>query len=130
TFLQRAMIKAFLARIVLRSYLYGLIASLILGSGYMAFRGGSSQAQAQASITTVQKRTIVSNVKATGKVTFASEQTLKFNQKGTVAKVNFKEGDRVKQGQVIAELDKSTVLADVRQAQLAVGASALQLQQL
>ncbi|NOS67249.1 MAG: efflux RND transporter periplasmic adaptor subunit, partial [Candidatus Peribacteraceae bacterium] len=126
----RLRIRAFLARIVLGSYLAGLGTSAVLGGGYLYFRGDSSQAEAQTSVTRVARQTIVQSVKATGKVTFASEQTLRFNQKGTVTKVFFKEGDRVKQGQIIAELDKSSVLADVRSAQLAVGASALQLEQL
>lgn len=123
--------RPFLQQIVLKSYLIGLIPTLVLGGGYLTLTKGSAVTEAQSTSTSpVERRTIVSSVKATGKVTFASEQTLKFNQKGTVTKVNVKEGDRVKQGQVIAELDKSSVLADIRSAQLAVGASALQLKQL
>ncbi|HRH93219.1 MAG TPA: efflux RND transporter periplasmic adaptor subunit [Candidatus Peribacteria bacterium] len=125
-----ARIRTFAAGIVPRSYVLGLAATLVLGGGYMAFGRGGSQAQTSTSLAFASRQTIVSSVKAVGKVTFASEQQLKFNQRGTVAKVNFKQGDRVTKGQVIAELDKVSVLADVRQAQLAANASALQLQQL
>ncbi len=124
-------IRPMMQHIVLGSYLIGLIPTLVLGGTYVMLTKGSTTTEAQSTTTSqVERRTIVSGVKATGKVTFASEQTLKFNQKGTVAKVNVKEGDHVKAGQVIAELDKSSVLADIRSAQLAVGASALQLKQL
>jgi RND family efflux transporter MFP subunit len=63
-------------------------------------------------------------------VTFASEQQLKFNQKGTVTKVLVAQGDKVKEGQLIAQLDDSTLQDQIRQANLSVGASYLQLQQL
>lgn len=96
----------------------------------MAFAQGGTTGQTTTSTSSVQRRTLESSVKAVGKVTYANEQQLRFNQKGTVAKVSFKLGDHVKAGQVIAELDKSSVSADVRSAQLSVGASALQLQQL
>lgn len=124
-------IQDLLARIVLASYLMGFGAAIVLGAGYYKLAGNSAQAQSSGqTLITVGRQTIVSSIKAAGKVTFASEQTLKFNQKGTVTKVNVKEGDSVKAGQVIAELDSTSVLADIRQAQLAISASALQLKQM
>ncbi len=96
----------------------------------MAFFRGATQTTVTQTLTTVSRQTIVSSIKAQGKVTFANEQQLQFNQKGTVTKVNFKQGDHVKQGDVIAQLDDTTVRQDIRQAQLAVSASNLQLQQL
>lgn len=124
-------VEALVRRIALRSYIMGLAASLVLGTGYLVFAKGNGGGDANTqSLAQVQRRSIVSTVKGVGKVTFASEQELRFNQKGTVAKVNVKQGDRVQQGQVIAELDQSSVLADIQQAALTVNASALQLQQL
>lgn len=115
----------------MRSYLSGLVAALVLGGGYYAFaqNGGGTPVPAN-NLVAVKRQTIVSSVKAVGTVTFANEQQLKFNQKGTVAKVLVNEGDTVRKGQVIAELDKTTVLADVRQSQLSLAASRLQLEQL
>ncbi len=120
-----------LQKIHVRSYVTGLIAMFVLGTGYLVFAQGNTSSQnASASVTAVRRGTISSSIKAAGKVTFASEQELRFNQKGTVAKVNVKAGDRVTQGQVIAELDKSSVNADIQAAALTLNASALQLQQL
>ncbi|MDB4978090.1 MAG: family efflux transporter subunit [Candidatus Peribacteria bacterium] len=124
-------LKHFLQAIVLKSYIFGLITSLVIGGGYVGFAKSSTKTQAAGeSFSAVERQTITSSVKATGKVTFANEQQLRFNQKGKVMKVLFKEGDAVKKGQLIAELDTSTIQADIRQAQLSVSASALQLQQL
>lgn len=121
----------FLDRIVLRSYVMGFVVSIALGSGYyLVFAKGNGQTQTSTSLSVVERRTIVSSIRAAGKVTFANEQQMKFNQKGTVKKVNLKLGDSVKHGQIIAELDKTSVLSDIRQVQLAIAASALQLQQL
>lgn len=119
------------SQIVLQSFLIGIATSVVLGGIYVVYTGvGTTTQTASSTLTTVQTRSIVSSVRATGKVTFASEQTLKFNQRGTVKKVSVKEGDRVKQGQAIAELDAGTVASDIRQAQLSVTASQLRLQQL
>ncbi|MDD4318804.1 MAG: biotin/lipoyl-binding protein [Candidatus Peribacteraceae bacterium] len=122
-------LQPFLRRIERRSFSYGLILCLLLGGSYALFTGDESTDAQDQAVAAVERRTIVTSVKAVGTVTFASEQEMQFNQKGTVARVLFKEGDAVKKGQVIAELDKTTVLADIRQAELSVGASYLQLQQ-
>jgi len=121
-----------LKKVVLRSYVIGCATSLLLGSAYLAFAQNS---QTQTTTTTgnyvnVERRTLSSSVKATGTVAFGSEQELKFNSKGTVAKVNFEEGDTVKKGQVIAELDKVSALADIQQSQLGIAAAKMQLEQL
>lgn len=127
----RVRLPGFVSRIQTRSYVMGFVASLILGGGWYAFAQGGTQTQAAAStLVQVGRQTIVSSVKATGDVTFANEQELRFNQKGKVTNVYFKEGDRVAKGQLLAQLDTSSLMADIRQAQLSVAASALQLRQL
>ncbi len=112
------------------NFITGFLVAVVLGGGYAWHASASATSSTVAAISTVERRDITTSIKAIGKVTFASEQELKFNQKGTVTKVSVKEGDKVKQGQVLAELDKSSVLADIRQAQLTLNASALQLKQL
>jgi len=124
-------VRILVRAISLRNFLIGFAVAIVLGVSYYAFAQVSSTAQTTTSAAaTVERRTIVSSIKAVGKVTFASEQQLKFNQKGTVTAVRVQEGDSVKKGQVLADLDKTTVQADVRQSQLALAASQLQLEQL
>ncbi len=125
-FLRRAV-----GMIVLHSYLAGIVASAVIGGGYYVFALNGTEAEATTtSLAQVERQTIVSSVKATGEVTFANEQELRFNQKGKVTNVYFREGDRVTKGQLIAQLDTSSIAADIRQAQLSVAATQLQLQQL
>lgn len=126
-----ARVRGFVRGISLRNFVVGFSAAIVIGVAYFAFAKDSSTASiVPSTISTVERRTIVSSIKAVGTVTFASEQKLKFNQKGTVASVRVAEGDIVKKGQILAELNKTTVQADVRVSQLSLEASRLQLEQL
>lgn len=122
-------VRGLVAAMQRRSFLIGLVPVLVVGVGYIML---SSPAASSAGNTTatVERRDIVSSVKAVGEVTFASEQQMRFNQRGTIAKVAVKEGDIVKQGQLIASLDQTSVQSDIRQAALSISASKLQLDQL
>ncbi|MDD5041574.1 MAG: efflux RND transporter periplasmic adaptor subunit [Candidatus Peribacteraceae bacterium] len=124
--------RRFVRQIHIRSYLTGLGVMAILGVSYFAFAQNTSQTTTATtgSYVNVERQTLSSSVKATGTVAFGSEQELKFNSKGTIAKVNFEEGDTVKKDQVIAELDKVSALADIQLSQLAIAAGKLQLEQL
>ena len=124
-------LRKFIRHIRIRSYMTGLGVMAILGLSYFVF----AQDTTQTTTTTnepwiVERKTITSSIKTSGSVTFANEQQLKFNVKGTVAKVNVKEGDKIKKGQVIAELEKTSAQADVTSAALALRASRLQAEQL
>ncbi|MDD4287446.1 MAG: biotin/lipoyl-binding protein [Candidatus Peribacteraceae bacterium] len=124
-------VQGFVHSIRVRSYVMGMAVVIVLGSSYFVFANGSSETSTVTTdLAIVERRNIVTSVKATGTVTFANEQQLKFNTKGTVARVSVKEGDTVKKGQVVAELDHTSAQADVTQAYLAISASRLQLEQL
>lgn len=123
-------IRTMIHTIVPQSFFLGLTVSLILGGGYKYVTSKKTTTASAQSTTQVLRQNVNASVKAVGKVTFASEQQLNFNQRGTVTKVSFKEGDAVRKGDIIAEIDKSSVSADIRQAELAVNASSLQLKQL
>ncbi len=118
------------SRIVWRSYALGCVVGLFTGIGYVFFFRNESAVDTAISYSTVTRGTIVTTVKATGNVAFANEQQLRFNQKGKVTNVAVRAGDRVKKGQLIAQLDTSAIQADIRQAQLSLHATSLQLQQL
>ncbi|MFA7681402.1 MAG: efflux RND transporter periplasmic adaptor subunit [Candidatus Peribacteraceae bacterium] len=113
------------------SVLLGCVAVWVLGGGYLLLTGDDAASQTiTGEIVTVGRSNIVLSIKALGTVTLANEQQLLFNQLGKVAAVHVEEGDEVKRDDLIAELDKSDPLADVRQAQLAVGDAWLKLQDL
>ncbi|MEI8230737.1 MAG: efflux RND transporter periplasmic adaptor subunit [Candidatus Peregrinibacteria bacterium] len=125
------MFRSLLARISLKSYLYGLGVGVLIGIVYVYMQSSTSATTTTtSSMSLVERRSVVNSVKATGTVTFANSQIMKFNTRGTVTKVNVAEGDTVKRGQIIAEIDQTAVLSDIRSAQLGMAASQLQIQQL
>jgi len=66
--------------------------------------------------TAVKSADITQAVRASGQVSAAQDLSLAFEQGGTVAAVNVKDGDLVKQGQVLVRLDSANAQASVNQA--------------
>ena len=58
------------------------------------------------------------------------EQELRFNQAGKITAVYFQDGDTISKGDTIAELDKTDVLNEIRQAEISLSNSQLSLQEL
>ena len=79
----------------------------------------AAQAAAQANVQMgrVTRATLLSTVDSSGSVTPESKVTLSFGASGTVAKVNVKVGDHVKKGDVLAELDASSLQLQLAQQQ-------------
>lgn len=71
--------------------------------------------------------TVSEIISGTGSVTASEDVNLSFEISGTVSSINFKEGDRVLRGQVLASLDRSILESDVEnvRASLAVQESKL-----
>jgi HlyD family secretion protein len=81
----------------------------------------AAQAAALASVQVgrVTRATLLSTVDSSGSVSPASSGSLSFATAGTVAKVNVQVGVRVKQGDVLAELDTSNLQVQAAQAEQA-----------
>jgi HlyD family secretion protein len=79
----------------------------------------AAQATSQANVQTgrVTRATLLSTVDSSGSVTPESKVTLSFGTTGTVARVNVKVGAHVKQGDVLAELDTSSLELQLAQQQ-------------
>ena len=78
----------------------------------------------------VSKGNIRKTIKVLGQAELVDEQKLRFNQVGKVTAVHFQDGDQVKQDQIIAELDKTEVFNEIRQAEISLENSRLSLQEL
>jgi HlyD family secretion protein len=65
----------------------------------------------------VTRATLLSTVDSSGSVTPESKVTLSFGTSGTVSKLNVKVGDHVKKGDVLAELDTSSLQLQLAQQQ-------------
>ncbi len=110
--------KDFLGRISKRARIFGgaaivlvVIIALILGSRGRARTSSTYQTVA------VERGELIATVGATGSVRALQSAVLDWQTSGTVAQVNVKVGDTVKKGDVLAQLDMSTVPQNIIQAQ-------------
>ena len=69
---------------------------------------------------TVRSGSIENSIKVIGNTKITDQQTLTFGQEGTVQKVYVKEGQAVKQGDLLAELDKKTLSNNMSQQSLSI----------
>jgi HlyD family secretion protein len=86
--------------------------------GFVVVRNITPAASAQgttAQLGRVTQATLSQTVDSSGSVLPESEVTLGFGASGTVSKVNVEPGDRVKKGDVLAELDTSDLALQVAQ---------------
>ena len=99
-----------------RRIIFGLVALLILvGGGYGVFAALSPNHVIDPSkLATVERGDLAKVVVATGKIQPLSKIEVKSKASGIVKKLYVDYGDRVKQGQVLAELDKVQLEASVR----------------
>ncbi|HEX8597780.1 MAG TPA: HlyD family efflux transporter periplasmic adaptor subunit [Chloroflexia bacterium] len=77
----------------------------------------------------VRRGTIISSVETTGKLEAQTSARLSFRTSGRVERVIAKQGDRVKAGQVLAELESDNLQRQLREAQAQSQISHLRLQQ-
>jgi multidrug efflux pump subunit AcrA (membrane-fusion protein) len=77
----------------------------------------------------VRRGTIISTVETTGKLEAQSSARLSFKVSGRVANVLVKQGDRVEEGQVLAELDMENLQRQLAEAKTQLEISKLKLQQ-
>ena len=93
------------------------IVVVLFAVGYVVIRASTPAAAQPATVQTgrVTRATLLSTVDSTGSVTPESKVTLSFGTSGTVDKVNVQPGNRVKQGDVLAELDTNSLQLQVAQ---------------
>lgn len=98
--------------------------------GYVYFFKKSTTNTAFTTVTaTVKKGDIENSVEVIGVSALVYEQKMQFSQAGKVAKILFKEGDKVKKGQIMAELDTTDVLNDIKQQQVSLNNAQVKLAQ-
>ena len=93
---------------------------IILGSIYISYQ---LKLKPKLETVVVKKTTVTQGVNVDGTVKPAQDLGLAFEQGGTISKINVKVGDRVKAGQVLAELNNNGLSASVNQASAAVQGS-------
>ena len=100
----------------------GLVLVLLVAGGLIAATHGGTKIDA-AKLQKVEKGDLAKSVVATGKVTPITKVEVKSKASGIVKKLLVDSGDRVKKGQLLAQLDKEEIEAQVEQSRAAVQAA-------
>ena len=125
-------IKSFWNKIVLwslkKKIIYGVVAVLVLFMGYGIFGPKDNSANITSDI--VKRVDLKQTVLATGQVTSTTDLSLSFYSSGIVRSLRVKVGDKVKAGQIIANLDQGNELASLTSARGAVAAAEARYQKI
>jgi HlyD family secretion protein len=92
---------------------------LIGGSAWVVLRGSSSDIDS-ARLAAVERGDVAKSVVATGRIEPISKVEIKSKANGIVKEIKVEVGDRVKVGQVLAELDKDNLSARLRESRAAL----------
>jgi HlyD family secretion protein len=104
-------------------YIVGAFAVLVLiVVGLVAATRGTTKID-QSKLAKVERGDLAKNVVATGKIEAITKVEVKSKASGIVEKLLVDYGDQVKRGQVLAELDKQQIMAQVNQQQASLEAA-------
>src|SRR5450432_2312346 len=98
-------------KLIIWGSVVGVLVLLIAGGVFAATRGGTKIDPSK--LAKVEKGDLAKSVVATGKVTPITKVEIKSKASGIVKKLYVDAGDTVKQGQVLAELDRVEIEATV-----------------
>ena len=109
-------------------------AALVLGiagaAAYFLMRGGNDTAAARYVTEEIQRGDLVVTVSATGRLQPTNQVDVGSELSGTIAKVLVEENDRVRKGDVLAQLDLSRLQDQVAKSRAALAAAQAQLNQM
>ena len=100
----------------------GLVLVLLIAAGVIAAKSGGTKID-PSKLAKVEKGDLAKSVVATGKVTPITKVEIKSKASGIVKKLYVDYGDRVKAGQLLAQLDKVEIEAQVAQSKAALEAA-------
>src|ERR1700730_7560682 len=97
-------------------WIIGLVVVLAAGSwgGYRYFKKDAKQLMASYTTTKVTKGNLEVKISGTGSIQPIARETLKAKTAGTALKVNYKQGDTVKKGDVLITYKQEDVSDQVR----------------
>jgi HlyD family secretion protein len=108
-----------------RKIIISLLLLVVIASIAVFSRGGGD-----GSVVAVEKADIKEEVAVTGKVKAGLQVDMSFDKTGRVARVYRQVGERVEQGQVLAELDYSETAADLAREQSLLRAEQIKLEEI
>ncbi len=108
-------------RLIIWGSIVAVVVLLIAGGVFAATRGGTKIDPSK--LAKVEKGDLAKSVVATGKVTPITKVEVKSKASGIVKKLYVEYGDRVKKGQLLAQLDKIEIEAQVEQSKAGLEAA-------
>src|SRR5450432_266346 len=108
-------------KLIIWGSVVGVLVLLIAGGVFAATRGGTKIDPSK--LAKVEKGDLAKSVVATGKVTPITKVEVKSKASGIVKKLLVDYGDKVKRGQLLAQLDKIEIEAQVEQSRAAAEAA-------
>lgn len=90
-------------------------------------RGSYSGEKNKVTVVRLERRTFNKQLVCNGKLDAQGKATLQFAQQGTIERINYREGQTVAAGALVAVLDKSQAQQQLKQSQLAYDKALLQL---
>lgn len=112
-----------------KHWLIGLVIIAIGGGTYWAFKPKKATEQMETRTTVVRHGDILVSVSAAGTIVPKREVEVKSKASGAILKMHVRDGDWVKKGQLLVELDKTDEATKVRQAELDLIAAQAKLTQ-
>jgi multidrug efflux pump subunit AcrA (membrane-fusion protein) len=107
---------------------YSLLIVVIIGFSYYKIKNSGTVSQAVTySTAKAEKATILSTVSGSGQVSAENKVSIKPSVAGTISAVIAKEGQEVKAGDLIAQLETKDLAAEVKQAKVSVEIAAANL---
>jgi HlyD family secretion protein len=107
----------------------GIIIIALIFIGYYTF-GNKTSAETRYVMSTVAKGTVITSVTGSGQVSDINQIDIKSKASGDVLSVNVSNGQEVKTGTLIARLDATTALKNVRDAEIALSQAQLSFDKL
>ena len=115
-------------KVIKHKILSVFLAVVLIGGGYYIYGNlNSSTAQTRYVLAAVQKGTLISSVSGSGQVSALNQVDLKAKVSGDVILVNVQDGQEVKTGQLIVQLDSKVAQKSVRDAEAALESAKLAL---
>jgi HlyD family secretion protein len=112
-----------------KKWLWALIAVLVIGGGVSAYFRSQRTEGLTVTAETIQRRDLEAIVSASGKIDPKKTVNISAQSMGRITKLAVREGDRVKAGQFLLQIDAVTAAAAVRRDQAAVAGASTSLEQ-
>lgn len=108
-----------------------ILTAAVVGGGYYAYNNlNAASAQTRYVLAAAGKGTVVASVSGTGQVSASNQVDLKAKVSGDVVKVNVQQGEEVKAGTLVVQLDDTIAQKAVRDAEVNLQSAQLALEKL